>query len=57
MPLLFENYSLAELAYFRNRLNKTNSFLGNTKKTDRNGVSEQTQKKKKLESVSKDENK
>ena len=34
MPLLFKNYSLVELKYQQMRLNKTKSFLGNTKKTD-----------------------
>lgn len=33
MPLLFKNYSLVELKYQQMRMNKTISFLGNTKKT------------------------
>ena len=40
MPLLFKNYSLVELKYQQMRLNKTKSFLGNTKKTD--GKTKQT---------------
>ena len=40
MPLLFKNYLLAEVRYLQIRFNKTNSFPGNTKKTDGYGVNE-----------------
>ena len=41
MPLLFKNYSIAEVMYLLIRLNKIRSVLCNTKNTDRNGVNEQ----------------
>ena len=55
MPLLFKNYSIAEVMYLLIRLNKIRSVLCNTKNTDRNGVNEQnthiTHRKKTLKRV------
>lgn len=42
-PFDFQNYSLLEITYLLTyiRLNMTKSFLGNTKKTNKNSVIEQ----------------
>lgn len=54
MSMFFKNYSLAELTYLSIRLNNTKSFLGNTKKTNRNSVNmENIHKTIALEMVSK----
>ena len=54
MSMFFKNYSLAELTYLWIRLNNTKSFLGNTKKTNRNSVNvENAHKTIALEMVSK----
>ena len=41
MFFIFKNYSLVEVIYLRIRFNKTQSFLWNTKITDRNGIDAQ----------------
>ena len=41
MSLLFKNYSLVKVVNLLIRFNKTNSFLRNTKNTDRNGINGQ----------------
>ena len=57
MPSLFKNYLPAEVRYLQIRFNKTNSFPGNTKKTDRNGVNQHNKHRETiLERVAKDEN-
>lgn len=54
MSMFFKNYSLAELTYLWIRLNNTKSFLGSTKKTNRNSVNmENIHKTIALEMVSK----
>ena len=57
MPLLFKNYLLAEVRYLQIRFNKTNSFPGNTKKTDGYGVNKHNKHRETiLQRVTKDEN-
>ena len=41
MSLLFKYYSLVEVIYLLIRFKKIQSFLWNTKNTDRNGINEQ----------------
>ena len=43
---VLKKYSLAEFTYLQIRLDLTKSFLGNTKKTDRNNVNEQNTRRK-----------
>ena len=41
MPLLFKNYSLAEVPCWLIRFNKTKFFPWNTKNSDRNGINKE----------------